>query len=54
MSYNKTLNNLSTRGRIWILTKSPRMTHLPYLIGMVKVCLLRRMRFVSISKCWGK
>ena len=46
MSCNKTFNHLSVRGMIWILTKSPRMVHLPYLIGMVNVCLLRRMRFI--------
>jgi len=46
MSYNKTFNHLSMSGRIWILTKSPRRVHLPYLIGMIKVCLVRRMRLV--------
>ena len=46
VSYNKSLNHLSVRGRIWIPNKSSRMAHLLYLFGMVKVCLLRRMRFI--------
>ena len=37
MSCNKTFNHLSVWGRTWILTKSLRMEHLHYLIGMVKV-----------------
>jgi len=32
-----------------LVIKSPRMVHIPHLVGMVKVCLLRRMRFVSQS-----
>jgi len=46
ISYNKTFNYLSMRRRILILTESPRIIHLPYLIGMVKTCLVRRMRFI--------
>jgi len=45
ISYNKTFNHLSMRRMIWILTKLSRMVHLPYLIGMMKVYLLRRMNF---------
>jgi len=45
MSYKKTFNYLLVRGRIGILTKLSRMVYLPYLIGVVKICLLRRIKF---------
>ena len=46
MGHNETFNHLLTRERIRILTRSPRKVHLPYSIGTLKVCLLKRMRFM--------
>ena len=43
MSYNKTFNNLQVKGRIWILTKSPKMVCcLPHLKEMGETCLPRK------------
>jgi len=46
LNYSKTSNHHSMRGRIWILTKTPKTVCLPYLKGMGETCLTRRMRFV--------
>jgi len=54
MRYNNTFNHLSVRGRIWILTKSSRMVHIPYLVRMVKVFCQGEWDSSSISKCWGE
>jgi len=45
LSYSKTSNHHSMRGRIWILTKSPKMVCLPYPKEMGETSLPQKMRF---------
>jgi len=54
LNYSKTSNHHSMRGRIWILTKSPKMVCLPYPKGMGETYLPGRMRFIIDLLCMRK